>query len=101
MKGMSYRSDLTKQNQLIKLANDYYPEQLGIAIVVNAGALFKGLWKVIRPWMDKDTAAKVEVFKKDYVPFLEEHVGLENITHDLGGTREDDWPVLEEDGQAD
>lgn len=98
MEGMSYRSDMKKQKQLMKLANDYYPEQLGIAVIVNANFLFSAFWRCIRPWMDKATAEKVRMFKtvKDYVPFLEEHVGLENITTDLGGTRVDDWPTLGE-----
>ena len=96
MKGMKYRCDMQKQKQLIKLANDYYPERLGIALVINANALFWGLWKLISPWMDKTTSEKVRVFQKDFLPFLEEHVGLENVPKDLGGTKEDDWPLLSE-----
>ena len=96
LKGMKYRCDMQKQKQLIKLANDYYPERLGIALVINANALFWGLWKLISPWMDKATSEKVRVFQKDYMPFLEEHVGLENVPKDLGGTMEGDWPLLSE-----
>ena len=101
MKGMKYRCDMQKQRQLIKLANDYYPEHLGIALVINANALFWGLWKLISPWMDKATSEKVRVFQKDYLPFLEEHVGLEHISKDLGGTKEGDWPLLSEANQHD
>ena len=96
MKGMKYRCDMQKQRQLIKIANDYYPERLGIALVINANALFWGLWKLISPWMDKATSEKVMVFQKDYLPFLEEHVGLQHIPKDLGGTKEGDWPLLSE-----
>ena len=96
LKGMKYRCDMQKQKQLIKLANDYYPERLGIALVINANALFWGLWKLISPWMDKATSEKVRVFQKDYLPFLEEHVGLKNVPKDLGGTMEGDWPLLSE-----
>ena len=99
MKGMKYRCDMQKQRQLIKLANDYYPERLGIALVINANMLFWGLWKLISPWMDKTTSEKVRVFQKDYLPFLEEHVGLEHIPKDLGGTKEGDWPLLSEANQ--
>ena len=99
MKGMKYRCDMQKQRQLIKLANDYYPERLGIALVINANALFWGLWKLISPWMDKATSEKVRVFQKDYLPFLEEHVGLGLIPKDLGGTKEGDWPLLSESNQ--
>jgi len=101
MKGMKYRCDMQKQRQLIKLANDYYPERLGIALVINTNALFWGLWKLMSPWMDKATSEKVRVFQKDYLPFLEEHIGLEHIPEDLGGTKEGDWPLLSEANQHD
>lgn len=92
MLGMQYNTDLAKLRQLIRIANDYNPERLGIAMVVNASTLFWGLWKIMSPWMDPATSEKVKVFTSDYVDFLEEHVGLEHICTDLGGKREEDWP---------
>jgi hypothetical protein len=94
MLGMQYNTDLAKLRQLIKIANDYNPERLGIAMVVNASSLFWGLWTIMKPWMDPATSEKVKVFTTDYVDFLEEHVGLEHIPKDLGGKREEDWPPL-------
>lgn len=92
MLGMQYNTDLAKLRQLIKIANDHNPERLGIAMVINASALFWGLWKIMSAWMDPATSEKVKVFTTDYVDFLEEHVGLEHVCTDLGGEREEDWP---------
>ena len=61
---MKYRCDMQKLRQLIKLANDYYPERLGIALVINANMLFWGLWKLMSPWMDKTTSEKSGFFRR-------------------------------------
>lgn len=90
---MNYNTDYAKLRELIRIANDYHPERLGIALVVNASTLFWGLWKIMSPWMDTYTSEKVKVFTSDYGDFLDEHVGLENVHTDLGGTKEEDWPT--------
>jgi len=95
MLGMNYNTDLAKLRELIRITNDYHPERLGMALVVNASTLFWGLWKIMSPWMDKYTSEKVKVFTNDYVDFLEEHVGLEDIPTELGGKREEEWPIPE------
>jgi hypothetical protein len=96
MKGMNYlKSDMGKLRQLAKLTSEFYPERLGFAVVIHADWLFQGLWKVIRGWVDARTAAKARVFGSDFLPFLQEHIGEENLTEDLGGTRATDWPVLD------
>jgi len=45
--------------QLISITQDQNPERLSSVYLMHAGWLFSGAWKVIRPWMDKNTAAKV------------------------------------------
>ena len=95
MLGMNYNTDFAKLRELIRIANDYHPERLGIALVVNASTLFWGLWKIMSPWMDLYTSEKVEVLTSDCKDFLEEHVGLEQVYKDLGGQKEEDWPVPE------
>ena len=95
MLGMNYNTDFAKLRELIRIANDYHPERLGIALVVNASTLFWGLWKIMSPWMDLYTSEKVEVLTSDCKDFLEEHVGLEQIYKDIGGKKEEDWPAPE------
>ena len=95
MHDMNYNTDYAKLRELIRIANDYHPERLGIALTVNASTLFWGLWKIMSPWMDTYTSEKVKVFTSDYKDFLDEHVGLENVYTDLGGKKEEDWPTPE------
>ena len=55
--------------------------------------VFQPTWRVVRTWVDDRTAAKARVFGTDYAAFLEDHVGRENLSADLGGVRGVDWPL--------
>ncbi|KAK2147248.1 hypothetical protein LSH36_562g01013 [Paralvinella palmiformis] len=44
---------------LIWLLSKYYPERLGVCLVINAPRMFTGCWSVIRPWLNDVTASKV------------------------------------------
>jgi len=104
VKGMSYlKSDLKKIRQFVKIVADYYPERLGLSVVVNADAVTDYLWKFCKMFMDQRTINKVQIFRADgYLDFLDEHIGLENVTTDLGGKRTEEWPLLsDEDTQDD
>ena len=37
----------------------YYPERLGVCLLINAPVLFWGCWAVIKPWINEVTAAKI------------------------------------------
>ncbi|XP_012942771.1 CRAL-TRIO domain-containing protein C3H8.02 [Aplysia californica] len=45
--------------KLIWLLGRYYPERLGICLIVNAPVMFSGCWTIIRPWLNEVTASKV------------------------------------------
>jgi hypothetical protein len=97
MQGLSYlKTDMSKLRQLAKLTSEYYPERLGFAVVLHADWVFQATWKIMRGWVDARTAAKARVFSTDFFPFLQEHIGAENLSEDLGGTRTD-WPLLDAD----
>jgi len=72
---------------LIATFRDFYPESLGVALVVNAPFIFKGCWKLIKGWLDPNTVSKIHfVSKKEmtkYIPLSQLHV-------DYGGTRDTD-----------
>jgi hypothetical protein len=38
-----------------KIAQDYYPEQLGQMMIVNAPYLFSTVWAIIKVWLDEKT----------------------------------------------
>ncbi|XP_077984519.1 uncharacterized protein LOC144439126 [Glandiceps talaboti] len=44
---------------LIWLLTKYYPERLGVCLIINAPMMFWGCWQVIRPWLHDYTASKV------------------------------------------
>jgi hypothetical protein len=50
-------SDLDKA--MIDTVQNYYPERLGAAYLINAPAIFKVAWAVVKPWLDKRTTSKI------------------------------------------
>jgi hypothetical protein len=44
---------------LVDIAQNQYPERLRRVLMVSAPFIFKGVWAIIRPWLDSKTAAKV------------------------------------------
>jgi len=50
---------------------NYYPECLGVCLIVNAPWIFNGCWKVIKPLLDPVVSSKVHFIKteelKDYI----------------------------------
>ena len=49
---------------LVSILQSYYPETLNTALIIDAPFVFWGCWKVIKPWLDPVTAAKVTFIKK-------------------------------------
>jgi hypothetical protein len=95
MKGMSYfKSDMRKLLALAKMTADYFPERLGVGVAINVDMLTMACWSIMSRILDKRTKDKAFFFRKNYQDFLDEHIGLENITEDLGGTRKEDWLMV-------
>ena len=42
-----------------KISQDYYPEQLGQLMIVNAPYLFSTVWAIIKGWLDEKTREKI------------------------------------------
>ena len=54
----------------LKIFQDYYPETLGCIYIVNAPALFSGLYSIIKGFMDERTKQKVVIMGSKYQEFL-------------------------------
>ena len=91
-----FKTDLGKLRRLANLTANYYPERLGLAVVLHADWVFQATWKIVRTWVDARTAAKARIFGTDFAEFLEEHIGEANLSADLGGSMEADWPLVDE-----
>ena len=95
MTSMGYLTDMRKLRQLAKVLNDYYPERLGAGIFVNCDWVFDKLFNICIKWVDKRTQEKLIDFRSNGAEFLREHVDADQLTKDLGGTREEQWPMEE------
>lgn len=68
--------------------NNYYPETLGIAAILNAPWIFSACWTIIKVMLDPVTASKIAFLKPAQ---LKEFMNDEDIPVDLGGTSDYDF----------
>ena len=61
---------------------NFYPEVLGMTFVINTSAIFRGLWSLIKGFIDERTVAKIVIKGDDFITELLEHVI--NILKKLG-----------------
>ncbi|KIP05367.1 hypothetical protein PHLGIDRAFT_43261, partial [Phlebiopsis gigantea 11061_1 CR5-6] len=69
-----------------QVSQDYFPETMSQLAIVNAPSSFTAIWAVMRPWLAKETVAKVNVLGHNYQSALLELVDKENLPATLGGT---------------
>ncbi|KAF8195579.1 CRAL-TRIO domain-containing protein [Pholiota molesta] len=68
-----------------QVSQDYYPETMGQLAIINAPATFTMIWSVVKPWLSKETVAKIDILGSDYQDVLLELVDAENLPTSLGG----------------
>ncbi|KIK65950.1 hypothetical protein GYMLUDRAFT_257864 [Collybiopsis luxurians FD-317 M1] len=71
--------------KVAQICQDYYPETLAKVSIINAPSTFTIIWSVIRPWLAKETADKVEMLGSDFRERLLEDIDEENLPLDAGG----------------
>jgi hypothetical protein len=72
--------------------SNYYPDTLGVALVLNSPWLFSGCWALIKPWIDPVTATKVIFTDNKKIP---EWMDKANIPKEAGGDLEIDFTKYE------
>lgn len=75
--------DFIKKSSFI--SQNYYPEMLGQLFIVNAGFVFKGIWSIIKGFIDERTKNKISIEGNNYYSKLLNYVEEENIPSFLGG----------------
>jgi len=75
--------DLKTLQFTIQSLQNHYPESLGKVLVYNSSWLVYGIWKVVRPWLDPITAAKVVFVDKQTIT---DYISPENLMAEYGGT---------------
>jgi len=58
---------------------------MGQLAIINAPSTFTVIWNAIKPWLSKETAAKVDILGSDYKDVLLNLVDAENLPASLGG----------------
>lgn len=89
-----------------QVSQDYFPETMAQLAIVNAPSSFTTIWAIMRPWLAKETVAKVSVLGTNYHRALLELVDAENLPESLGGTctcedcvpQEGEGKAVEEEG---
>ena len=92
MKGIGF-SDIADSEavhlgkQMMDVLEQFYPERMAKAYVVNVPGFFGAVWRVIKPMLDPNTAKKINVITKfkHIVPALQEEMDLEVIPKMYGG----------------
>jgi len=74
--------DIKSVKFMVDTLANYYPESLGKILVYNATWIVNGAWKIIRPWLDPVTAAKVFFIKPEEITTF---IDPESLPSEYGG----------------
>jgi len=76
-----------------KMSQDYYPELLGKSFILNAPWVFKGIWSIVKIWLDKKTTDKFVIESGNGKDKLAECMDIRVLPKSLGG--ECDGPLTD------
>ncbi|KAI8633523.1 CRAL-TRIO domain-containing protein [Xylariaceae sp. FL1651] len=71
--------------QASSMSNNNYPERLGRMYIINASFFQRGLWSVVKGFLDPVTASKIQVMGGDYKKTLLQQIPPENLPATYGG----------------
>ena len=82
--------------KIMSIDQDYYPELMHKALIINAPTTFRVIWSMIKYLLDSRTQQKIEVLPVEYLPVLLQKIAPENLMKKYGGLNE--TPLIEEPG---
>ncbi|KAL3818468.1 hypothetical protein ACJIZ3_004373 [Penstemon smallii] len=87
LKGYGYsNSDVRGYIAALSILQDYYPERLGKLLVIHAPYIFMTVWKIIYPFIDKNTKKKIIfVENKRLQATLKEDIDVSQLPEIYGG----------------
>jgi len=74
--------DMKSLQFMIQSLQNHYPESLGKVLVYNSSWFVYGIWKIVKPWLDVVTAAKVFFVDKRS---LKDYIAPDHLLHEYGG----------------
>jgi hypothetical protein len=79
-------NDFSIAKACLDVFQNYYPERLGSALIMNHPWIFMAAWKIIKAFLDKNTREKIHFLdNKKYKETLKKLIDIDNIPTDLGG----------------
>ena len=81
------RRGLVFFKRLVDLSQHNYPEMLGDLYIVNTPWIFSLGWKIVKPWLNEKTLAKIHILPNDkFKEILREKIPDQHLPDFLGGT---------------
>ncbi|EKX32741.1 hypothetical protein GUITHDRAFT_156255 [Guillardia theta CCMP2712] len=78
----------------ISALQNYYPERMGLCLVLNPPSFFWLMWRVIKPWLAPRTVNKIVFVGDDYAEKIRQYFSDDTIPKCLGGKYDlepEDW----------
>lgn len=72
--------------KVMSIDQDYYPELMHRALIINAPTSFRVIWSLVKHLLDVRTQEKIEVLPVNYQPILKQYIDPENLMECYGGT---------------
>ena len=97
LEGLSYFGDsrgMTLFKDALEIDQNTYPEYLGNLFLINAPFIFRGMWAIIKGWIDPKTAAKFVVLGSDYKETLLKYIDIDQLPIEYGGRNPRSLPVV-------
>lgn len=87
VKGTAYRNfSLAHNKHLMTLCQNYYPERLARAFVVNSSWAVKIFWKSIKPFLHQDSIDKVSFLDPHELHILHDFIDPAQLLQEYGGS---------------
>lgn len=78
----NFDSDALKY--ILSVLGNHFPERLGQLMIINSGMLFRMVWKVVEPFLDARTSAKITFLGSDWRDVLRSKLEPDSIPNFLG-----------------
>lgn len=79
-----YNPALALLKQILAIDEANYPESLKKMFVINTPGIFKFLWAIVKPMVDKKTLEKIVILGSNYYDTLIKHMPKESIPKEYG-----------------
>eukprot|EP01083_Nonionella_stella_P073630 199296_1 len=90
MSGFGYRhcskKFYDKLKEIIHIDQYYYPESLFRLYIINAPAVFKILWSVVKAWLHPITRERISVCRSNFIDELRKWIADDQIPANYGGS---------------